>query len=73
METVLDRAGNFCWKGMRTIARLVDAVYEKGVKIYGSQKRDLEHRLQRSEDLPWWDITALLKFEWVSFGHLDQP
>ena len=57
VETVLNRAGNFCWKGMRTIARLVDAVYEKGVKVCGGDKTALEHRLERSTDLNWWDIT----------------
>ena len=57
MDTVISRAGNFCWKGMRTIASLVDAIYEKGVKICGSEKRGLEQRLQRSTDLSWWDIT----------------
>ena len=56
-DTVISRAGNFCWKGMRTIASLVDAIYEKGVKICGSEKRGLEQRLQRSTDLIWWDIT----------------
>ena len=57
VETELNRAGNFCWKGMRTIARLVDAVYEKGVKVCGVDKTALEHRLERSTDLNWWDIT----------------
>ena len=56
-DTVINRAGNFCWKGMPTIASLVDAIYEKGVKICRSEKRGLEQRLQRSTDLNWWDIT----------------
>jgi len=56
-SAVLNRAGNFLWKGARAIVRLLDAVYEKGVKVCGSEKIDLEHRLQRSADLPWWDIT----------------
>lgn len=57
VETVTHRAGNFCWKGVRTVARLVDAIYEKGVKICGSEKTALEQRLQRSTNLSWWDIT----------------
>lgn len=57
VETILKRAGNFCWKGMRTITRLLDTAYEKGVKLCGVKKQDLERRLQRSSDLPWWDIT----------------
>jgi hypothetical protein len=54
---VLHRAGNFLWKGARTIVRLLDGMYEKGVKVCGSEKTDLEHRLQRAAELPWWDIT----------------
>ena len=43
VDTVINRAGNFCWKGVRTMACLVDAIYEKGVKLCGIEKRDLEH------------------------------
>jgi len=57
VDTVINRAGNFCWKGKRTIACLVDAIYKKGVKLCGHEKRDLEQRLERSTKLLWWDIT----------------
>jgi len=57
VSAVLHRAGNFLWKGARTIVRLLDGMYEKGVKVCGSEKTDLEHRLQRAAELPWWDIT----------------
>jgi len=57
VDTVINRAGNFCWKGMRTMACLVDAIYEKGVKLCGNEKRNLEHRLERSAELNWWDIS----------------
>jgi len=43
-------------KGMRTMACLVDAIYEKGVKLCGNEKIDLEQRLERSTELNWWDI-----------------
>jgi hypothetical protein len=56
-DTVINRAGSFCWKGVRTMACLVDAIYEKGVKLCGIEKRDLEQRLKRSEELNYWDIT----------------
>ena len=56
VDTVINRAGNFYWKGMRTMACLIDAIYEKGVKLCNPEKRDLEHRLERSEKLNWWDI-----------------
>jgi hypothetical protein len=57
VETVIKRAENFIWKGMRTVTRLLDETYEKGVKICGDKKVELEQRLQRSSDLHWWDIT----------------
>lgn len=56
VETILKRAGNFTWKGIRAITRLLDVPYEKGVKVCGNKKLDLEKKLQRSPDLPWWDI-----------------
>jgi len=43
------------------MACLVDAIYEKGVKLCANEKRDLEHRLLRSSELNWWDITIYPK------------
>ena len=57
VPTVLSRAGNFVWRGMQTTARLLDALYEKGVKLCGKEKDNLEKRLSRSQYLRWWDIT----------------
>ena len=57
VETVLNRAGNFFWKGLRTVTRLLDAPYKKGVKVSGHEKLDLEQRLKRAPALQWWDIT----------------
>ena len=57
VSAVMNRAGNFLWKGARTIVRLLDGMYEKGVKVCGSEKADLESQLQRADELPWWDIT----------------
>jgi hypothetical protein len=56
VETVLRRAGNFFWKGLRTVTQLLDAPYEKGIKVCGDKKSDLEQRLQRLPILHWWDI-----------------
>ena len=61
LDKVINRAGNFYWKGMRTMACLVDAVYEKGVKFCGNKKRALAQRLERSTELTWWDISILPK------------
>ena len=55
--TVLNRARNFFWKKRRTVAQLLEAPYEKGVRVCGNAKTKLEQRLIRSPALPWWDIT----------------
>jgi hypothetical protein len=57
VAAVLNRAANFFWKGFSTTVRLLDTVYEKGVRLCGKEKAHLEQRLERSPQLPWWDIT----------------
>jgi hypothetical protein len=61
VPTVLNRAKNFVWRGMQATVSFLDAVYEKGVKLYGKEKADLESRLLRSPDLCWWDIVIFPK------------
>ncbi len=61
VSAVLKRARNLFWKGLRTVTRLLDRAYEKGVKVCGDEKSDLEQRLQRSPVLHWWDITIYPK------------
>ena len=61
IETVLRRAGNFIWKGMQATTRLLNVSYEKGIKVCGNEKLELEKRLHRLSDLPWWDVTILPK------------
>jgi len=56
VTTVLNRAGNFVWKGMQTTARLLGTTYEKGIKVCGKKKKVLEARLQRDPKLKWWNI-----------------
>jgi hypothetical protein len=53
---VLNRAGNFVWKGLRATVKLIDAVYEKGVRVCGKEKVKLEQRLKRQDRLPLYDI-----------------
>ena len=56
VKTVLNRAVNFSWKGYHAIVRLLETVYEKGVKVLGKEKALVEQRLNRSEYLRWHDI-----------------
>ena len=57
VDAVITRAGNFCWKGKHTAVCLVDAIYEKGIKLCRNEKRAPEQRLERFPELTWWDIT----------------
>lgn len=56
VDTVLKRAGNFVWRTVKASALLMKGVYEKGIKLNTQEKTELESRLHRSKDLPWWDI-----------------
>ena len=56
VDTVLNRAANFVWKGFHAMVNLLENVYEKGVKVCGKEKVKMEQRLQRSEKLPLYDI-----------------
>jgi len=57
VSCVLNRSGNFIWKGLRATVKLLDAVYEKGVKVCGAERIRLKERIQRSKQLPLYDIT----------------
>ncbi len=61
VNTVLNRAANFFWKGLSATVKLLDEIYEKGIKVVGKERVALEQRLQRSPTLPWWDITICPK------------
>jgi len=56
VTTVLNRAATFAWKGTQPMVKLLETVYEKGVKLSNKDKNALETRLYRSHELPWWDI-----------------
>jgi len=56
VETVLNRATNFVWKAMQPTVTLFTSIYDKGVKLCAKEKRVLEQYLQRSDELPKYDI-----------------
>ena len=57
VSVVLNRAANFVWKRVRSVVRLLETTYEKGVKIGGKDMQAIEERLERSDTLPLYDIT----------------
>jgi transposase len=61
VTTVINRAASFAWRETKPIVKLIDTVYEKGIKLRHKEKKELESRLLRSAALPWWDITIYPK------------
>lgn len=57
VDTIIKRAANFIWKGFHAHIKLLNTVYEKGVKLSGQEKIKMEECLSRSEQLPLYDIT----------------
>jgi len=57
VSVVINRAANFVWKKVRSVVRLMETTYEKGVKIGGKERQAIEERLERSDKLPLYDIT----------------
>lgn len=57
VQTVLRRAATFTWRKLPPKVILIDRAYAKGVKLSAAEKRILEARIERAEDLPWWDVT----------------
>lgn len=51
VTAVLLRASQFVWRSARTTSTRLKGVYQKGVKLCGKEKQELEKRLSRSEDL----------------------
>jgi len=57
VATVINRSCKFTWRGIAARSMLVKTVYEKGIRLYGKEKKNLEKRLTRSPSLHWWDIS----------------
>jgi len=57
IEKTLEWAGTMTWNGVRPVVHLLDAVYQKGVKLTKEAMKIYEDRIERSETLPMWDVT----------------
>jgi hypothetical protein len=53
---VINHACKFTWRGIAARSMLVETVYQKGIKLCGEEKKNLEKRLTRSSSLRWCDI-----------------
>ena len=57
----LARASTFVWKGCRTLVTLLPGTYHHPGRMPRAQFAAIEARLQRSTQLPWYDITIAPK------------
>ena len=56
VDTVLRWAQIMTRKGFASTVRLIDKLYQNGVRLAGKAKQTLEARLQRSPTVPWYDV-----------------
>jgi hypothetical protein len=56
VDTVVEWARTMTWKGAHPIVRLIEATYDKGVRIAKDAFEAIESRLQRHNNLPKYDV-----------------
>jgi hypothetical protein len=62
VEKAPEWAGTMTWNGVRPVVHLLDAVYQKGVKLTKEAMKIYEDMIERSETLPLWDVTIKSAF-----------
>jgi len=55
-ETAIAWAETMTWKGISPIVKILEGVYQTGVKVAKTAFRALENRLSRNNGLPKWDV-----------------
>lgn len=55
-ETMVAWAKSMTWKGLHPVIEVSHRLYQKGVSLSKAAMREIEARLQRHPDLPFWDI-----------------
>ncbi len=55
-ETAIAWAKTMTWKGISPIVKILEGVYQTGVKVAKTAFRALENRLSRNNGLPKWDV-----------------
>lgn len=56
VENVIDWAKTMTWKGLAPVVTLSNKVYAKGVRLSKKAMSQVERMIQRSKDLPKWDV-----------------
>jgi hypothetical protein len=55
-ETMVAWAKSMTWKGLHPVIEVSHQIYQKGISLSKAAMREIEGRLQRHPDLPFWDI-----------------
>lgn len=56
VETIIDWAKTMTWKGLAPVVTLSNKIYEKGVCLSKKAMLAVERKIQRSKDIPQWDV-----------------
>lgn len=56
VETAIEWAKTMTWKGSTPVVTLSEKVYKKGVSLSRKAMLEVERMIQRSENLPKWDV-----------------
>ncbi|MBE8168661.1 MAG: ISAzo13 family transposase, partial [Shewanella sp.] len=55
------------WKAMNPVVKLIDKIYEKGIKLSKLKKEEMEAKIIRNSELPNWDIIITITPNMVAF------
>lgn len=56
IHKAIECAVTMTWKGVKPVVRLIEKIYEKGVKLTKREMKKYEDRIKRSKRLPKWDV-----------------
>jgi len=49
-------ASTMTWKGINPVIKLVEKLYEKGIRLTKKEMKPYDNRIERSCTLPKWDV-----------------
>ncbi len=59
IETVIKFAQTLTFKGKQPVVKLIEKVYEKGVKLTSSAMKEIEKKIKRLPNLPKWFVEII--------------
>jgi hypothetical protein len=59
IEKTIKWASTMTWNGIKESINLVDKIYQKGVSLSKEEMKKFQSQIQRSVNLPNWDVKIL--------------